>query len=684
MNRYLARYTLEQKLLASSLAFLLPLGLLLWFAVSGYNSALSLAKKEEAGARTLPVLRTLAELLPLHQRVQYLALRRLAGNAGLENTARSIDAAFAELKAHSAGLNPDLLAKAADKWKSLRSEEASLLPDDSYSRHQDLRDAVQNLFRDLGDSSGLVLDSEIESYYLMDAAVLSLPRMHNDLSDVVNSIDRDLLHGSGAMDIATFNVYSSKPDWTDPARLRAKVATALEQDKRARGANTSMHTRLTPLVTAYASASDAFVDGMASLNPSDVKASAALLRKGEAMSAAGSALWKAAAAELLVRLDARISSLWWRRLGAILLSLLAAGFACSMVWIVSRNLSRPLERVVEAAGQIAAGRIGEAERALSEDEVERLLGTANMPPWTRDETWRLVDSCRVMIRDLKTLLQQVRVSGVQVNGSATQMSAAVAQLEGTVSEQAASTGEIAATSKEIFATVTDLAKTMEAVTLMGSEAVTLADSGVEQIDGIKHTVEYLVEGTGDVARILATIRENSMRISKVIETITRIANRTNMLSLNAAIEAEKAGEQAAGFSVVAVEIRRLADQTAVAALDIEDSIMQMRSAVENGVAGVEDFARRARAGSSSMVQITEGLGRLIECTRKLGPHFEAVNEGMQAQSQGAGQINTAMQNLNETAVQTRGALAGLRDSAQVLRGAVTGLQAGVAPFSEES
>jgi methyl-accepting chemotaxis protein len=684
MNRYLARYTIAQKLLASSLAFLLPLGLLLWYAVSGYNSAIDLARKERIGAGMLPALRTLGELLPLHQRCQYLALRGLAGNEGMERAAKGIDQAFAALTARNAAVNREAASKAAADWQALRSEGSNLAPDDSYMRHQALRTVVQNLFRELADASGLVLDSEIGSYYLVDVAVLSLPQMQNDLSDVLISIDRDLVHGSHSQtDLASYTAYSTRPDWADPGRLRDKAATSLRHNKEEHGADTSLQKRLPPLVSAYGSAADAFVDGMATVKPSDVPSAAALLNKGEALAAAGSALGKAAAEELVVLLDARISSLWWRRLGCILLSLLAAGFASAMVWVVARNVSVPLQRVAETAGHIATGRLDEAERGLTEAEMERLLGSAHMPEWTQDETWRLVGSFRTMIKGLKDLLQQVQLSGVQVKGSATQMSASVAQLEATVTEQAASTTEIAATSREIHATVTERARTMETVTRMAAEAAALADSGVALLDGINRTVEYLVDGTSDVAQILNTIREDSTRISKVIQTITRIANRTNLLSLNAAIEAERAGAQAAGFSVVAVEIRRLADQTAVAALDIEESILQMQGEVANGVSGVDEFASRARASSSDIARITEDLGRLIECTRTLGPHFEAVNEGMQAQSEGSGQINTAIQKLNEVAVQTRGALAGLRDSAEVLRGAVGGLQAGVSRFSAE-
>ncbi len=367
----------------------------------------------------------------------------------------------------------------------------------------------------------------------------------------------------------------------------------------------------------------------------------------------------------------------------VLLSVVAVFVAGSLLWVVARNLSRPLGRIAETTGQISAGKLDEAEQSLSDAEIERLMGTATKPVAARDEMWRLVEGNRTMIRDLKALLQQVRMSGMQVNGSTTQMAAAVAQIEATVSEQAASTNEIAATSKEILATVTDLARTMETVTGMASEAAQLADSGVTQIEGINRTVDYLVRGAGDVTGTLTAIRESSVRISKVIEAITRVANRTNMISLNAAIEAEKAGAHAAGFSIVAIEVRRLADQTAVAALDIEGLILEMQKTVENGVTGIEEFAERARAGSKDIAGITENLGRLMDCTRKLGPHFEIVNGGMQMQLQSAGQITTAMQKLSEAAVQTRGALKGLRESAHGLRGAVGGLQTGVARFAAE-
>ena len=287
-----------------------------------------------------------------------------------------------------------------------------------------------------------------------------------------------------------------------------------------------------------------------------------------------------------------------------------------------------------------------------------------------------------MTHRLASLLFEVRNSGLQVSGSANQTAAAVRELEATVAEQASSTSSVAATSNQIFATVKDLAQTMGTVTEMAAEVTGLANSGVDSLGGINGAMDELQASTTHVAQILRTIREQSARITGVIGAITKIANRTNLLSLNAAIQAEKAGERAAGFSVVAVEIRRLADQTAVAALDIEESIQQMQGSVEAGVAGVEQYAGQARASTETIGKLTADLGRLLEYTQKLGPYFGEVNTGMQVQAEGAGHITAAMQELDEAARQTRDSLAGFRQVTESMREAVVGLDREVARFSK--
>ena len=138
----------------------------------------------------------------------------------------------------------------------------------------------------------------------------------------------------------------------------------------------------------------------------------------------------------------------------------------------------------------------------------------------------------------------------------------------------------------------------------------------------------------------------------VVTTITKVADQTNLLSLNAAIEAEKAGDYGRGFGVVATEIRRLADQTAVATNDIEQMVKEMQSAVAAGVMGMDKFSEEVRQGVQVVQQVSEELSQIIQHVQALAPNFVIVSEGMQSQSLGALQISDALSQLTEVAKQT--------------------------------
>ncbi|KRC86031.1 chemotaxis protein [Achromobacter sp. Root83] len=257
-----------------------------------------------------------------------------------------------------------------------------------------------------------------------------------------------------------------------------------------------------------------------------------------------------------------------------------------------------------------------------------------------------------MVDELTTLVGKTQRSAVQVATSVTEIAATSKQQQATASEVAATTTEIGATSREISATSRELVRTMTEVSGAAEQTATLAGSGQVGLARMEDTMRNVVGAAGSVNAKLAILNEKAGNITQVVTTITKVVDQTNLLSLNAAIEAEKAGEYGRGFVVVATEIRRLADQTAVATYDIEQMVREIQSSVSAGVMGMDKFSEEVRRGMADMQQVGDQLSQIIQQVQTLAPRVHMVNEGMQAQATGAEQINQALQQLSDAAQQT--------------------------------
>jgi methyl-accepting chemotaxis protein WspA len=279
---------------------------------------------------------------------------------------------------------------------------------------------------------------------------------------------------------------------------------------------------------------------------------------------------------------------------------------------------------------------------------------------------------------LARLVGHVQSAGIQVNSSVTQIAATAREQQATATEIAATTTEIGATSREIAATSRELLKTMNDVSSVVEQTASMAGSGQSSLARMEDTMRHVMEAAASINGKLGVLNEKAGHVNQVVTTITKVADQTNLLSLNAAIEAEKAGEFGRGFSIVATEIRRLADQTAVATLDIEKIVKEIQSAITAGVMGMDKFSEEVRRGMQEVQHAGLQLSQIIEHVQALPPRFGAVNEGMQAQATGAEQISDALRQLSEASQQTveslrqsGEAITGLNQVAIDLRGAVS-------------
>ncbi len=357
-------------------------------------------------------------------------------------------------------------------------------------------------------------------------------------------------------------------------------------------------------------------------------------------------------------------STFWVVTGLILGPLTAVIFGFYFSNTIAKPLGAKIIGVVRVAEQISAGDLATSVPVTDE----------------KDEIGKLLTAFRTMTQSLNSLISQVQQSGIQVTSSATQIAASGKQLEATVQEQVASTNEVVATAKEIAATSGELVKTMDEVGNMAQATATAAGAGQKDLARMEATMSQLADATSAISAKLGAISEKANNINSVVTTITKVADQTNLLSLNAAIEAEKAGEYGLGFAVVAREIRRLADQTAVATLDIEQMVKEMQSAVSSGVMSMDKFTQEVSRGVEDIRHISAQIAQIIERVQALTPRFEAVNQGVEAQSTGATLISDAMVQLSEASSQTAQSLREINSAIGQLNEAAQGMRREISRF----
>ena len=299
---------------------------------------------------------------------------------------------------------------------------------------------------------------------------------------------------------------------------------------------------------------------------------------------------------------------------------------------------------------------------------------------TKDELGTVAHLFNLFLDTLQTMVRQIQHSGIQVTSSSTELAATARQQEVTMQIQMESTTKVVHAVQEISGMIADLTHTMRQVASMSAETVEFASRGQTDLHRMDGAMQHMEQASQAISGKLQAIHEKAENITTVVTTISKVADQTNLLSLNAAIEAEKAGEYGRGFTVVAREIRRLADQTALATLDIDQMVKEMQTAVSAGVMEMDKFIAQVRHSAEDVENIGRQLTRIIDQIQAVLPQFEDVNLAMSQQSEHVGQINMAMTALGEEMQQTTEALQESFSAIEQLNDAARGLQQEVSRF----
>jgi methyl-accepting chemotaxis protein WspA len=345
-----------------------------------------------------------------------------------------------------------------------------------------------------------------------------------------------------------------------------------------------------------------------------------------------------------------------------------------------RRQARQLDSAITVLHRVAEGHLDERMEgnAADAEELQRIYTAFNDMLTRLQERDALLQQekskAEQATTDLRHIVGEMHRLGLQLDTSTEAIAGQVKAQESAASEHASSSAQVLASSKEISAISRELVYTVNDVVQLSQRTATLAESS-QQGQGLLRTVlAGLSTGSVEIVEKLGNLREQAQGINKVTATLIKIADKTNILSLNAAIEAEQAGQYGAGFGVVAQEILRLANNTAHSIMDIEATIQDMQTAVDSSSTLIGAFAEHVRQGTGSLRGIGDQLAEIGTQVQALAPRFEEVRRGMEQQHQGAEQITLGVHMMTELARknaaslrETNGALGHAQTIARELR-----------------
>lgn len=332
----------------------------------------------------------------------------------------------------------------------------------------------------------------------------------------------------------------------------------------------------------------------------------------------------------------------------ILLVSLITITAVGVTFLITRNITRPLGIAVEAAKRIADGDL-----------------TVELSSQSNDETGQLLSAMQSMLEGLNGMVHQITAATGQLGTTADQMSLVTQQTSQGAQQQQGETNQLATAMEEMSATVQEVARNATDAAEAAQNADQAANVGKREVNETIGVINNLVDEITAATNVVQELQTETDNIGSVLGVIRGIAEQTNLLALNAAIEAARAGEQGRGFAVVADEVRTLASRTQESTQEIQDMIERLQSGASNAVTSMESSrdmsqssAEKANSTGDSLTEIVAAVSTITEMNTQIasaaeqqGVVAEEINRNVSSIRDVTGQTADNAQNTAESSAE---------------------------------
>ncbi|QVX17884.1 methyl-accepting chemotaxis protein [Pseudomonas congelans] len=604
------RLRFPAKFAVLAIIIVIPLIVLGLRVFNSLNTSIDTVAQERVGREylqlTTPVLR-----LSMLQRAA--SNRLLAGDASaaqdLTSNRAQLETALGNLADMDARKGEQL--ETENRVQRLRESTRSLMDsikpglsqDEVFAQWNEQLAQTLNFIYYVSATSGMVLDEDYASLFLIDLSTIRMPREIN-VAGQIRGITAGLITGQGLS-------VSMRGSLESLLKIELQFRAELEQSIRLlKRRSPELAARISDPITAATAAMDSFRGDLHAY----VKGTEFSVQQGQALSARGnvvvSGLYKAQDEiqtalqdELNTRYDALVLQREVVIAMCVIMGLLLLYAFCS----IYRALRLTIDSLLGVTRRLGEGDLSARVAVVSKDEVADIANGLNL-----------------MADAFASSISHMDRTSYELTDVASRLGASIGLAKQSMNAQQAETEQVATAINEMTASVADVAQNTEGAALAADEANTASRNGLRIMHQAHSTIQALAEEVEVSAQKVQALALHSQSIGGVIQVISTIADQTNLLALNAAIEAARAGEQGRGFAVVADEVRTLASRTQASTEEIRGIIQQLQGATDAAVQQMQAGQQKAHAcisaasdASGSLSSISQGVERIVEMNTQI-------------------------------------------------------------------
>lgn len=650
--RLLEGFSFARKFQILFLLFALPLGYALWVIAGLYQERLTQIDGELSGLRAIVVLDdALNETIVQRTLLARWKGTEVAAKATLEQRAGQLEAMLdkvdAQLKAESLeGPNRALFDELKSRSEAIRPQVlASVALPDALERYQAVLQSLQSLREQVATSSGLILDPVMDTYLMMEQITYVQPRTRELLGNYVASA-----HGAV---ISRHFTLQSRVAVRD---LRRALDDSVRQLRKAREAIAGKGLPNAELDGSFSQAEEALSNYLAAVDKGMFDANPFTLEVADFISQAEQAGNQLAALQTALDERLRLRLGVFRGQAMASMSEVIGGFAVLtllalyMLLCLNAAIRRGTAAITEAAEGLRAGdlRVSAAVHG-------------------RDDLAQIAEALNAALVQLRNSLDGVNRESQQLGGTVRQLNDQAEETLVSVEQQQGQVSQIAAAAHQLAATAQTVAESCEGAAADAQQTRQIAMQSNQRSARTGASMRELSSRLGETVTALQQLREQTQQINRVVDVIKGIAEQTNLLALNAAIEAARAGEQGRGFAVVADEVRSLSQRTQDSTQEIGDTVSSLQGVVSQAVALMEAAYRQAEGDVGSVLSMGDDLSGIADAVQRVSDRLAQIATAAEQQAATADEVSGNIQQVDQAAALLLGGARSVQSVAEQLR-----------------